>query len=276
MAAVVIIDTHTHVVSTDEQRFPLVCVATEPDDPSAWPLHARISAVELAAEMEACGVGRACLVQGFAAYRFDNRYTVEAAEARPDRFVSVCALDSQDPQSPVQLEALSAHPRLRGVRLVTGFMEEDEGLEGEGAQRIWDAADRLGLVVVAFAFAPQLEALTRAARLHAARPVVLDHCGFLDLTREFERLEPLAALENVHLKVSSRVLVQDDPARLVRRLADRFGAARLMWGSDFPASHERSYRDWVELARAGAERLSDDEADRFLGATALELWPELA
>ena len=49
----------------------------------------------------------------------------------------------------------------------------------------------------------------------------------------------------------------------------------MLWGSDFPASHERSYAEWVELARAGTRSLSSDEGERFLGGTALSLWPEL-
>ena len=271
-----IIDTHTHVVSADEERYPLQCSPTEAADPTSWPLHARVTAEELAAEMRACGVDRACLVQGWAAYRFDNRYTLQAAESDPSRFVSVCALDTQDPQAAARLEAMAAHQRLRGVRLVSGFIGAGDGLASAGAQQVWDAADRIGLVVVAFTLGNQLESLAEAARRHGDHPVVLDHCGFVDVVKDFERLDPLARLEHVYLKVSTRVLNQGQPAHTVRRLADRFGAGRLMWGSDFPASHDRSYREWVALARAGAGRLSEDETDQFLGGTALQLWPELA
>lgn len=271
-----IVDTHTHVVSADEGRYPLLCTTTDAADPSSWPVYARVSAEELASEMADCGVERACLVQGFAAYRFDNRYTVAAAESDPTRFVSVCALDTQDPEAAAQLESLAAaNPRMRGVRLVSGFMQGDPGLASPGTQHVWEAADGLGLVVVAFTLGDQLENFAAGARSHAQRPVVLDHCGFIDVLEDFDRLAPLAPLENVHLKVSTRVLVQGDPARIVRRLADHFGAARLLWGSDYPASHERSYPEWVELARASTSHLSKDEANRFLGGTALKLWPEL-
>jgi len=271
-----IIDTHTHVVATDEERYPLRCSTTDPADPSSWPLHARVTADELAAQMQRCGVARACLVQGWAAYQFDNRYTLAAAENDPAHFISVCAVDTQDPQAPAQLEAMTAKPRLRGVRLVSGFMQGDDSLDSAGAQDVWDAADRLGLVVAAFTLGDQLDSFIAAARSHTQHAVVLDHCAFVDVAKDFERLSPLAQLENVHLKVSTRVLSQGDPAGIVRQLADRFGADRLLWGSDFPASHERGYGDWVALARAGTAKLSGDEADQFLSGTALELWPELA
>jgi predicted TIM-barrel fold metal-dependent hydrolase len=275
MGITVIVDTHTHVVSSDEARYPLQCIATRADDPSSWPLHARVTAEELATEMLASGVERACLVQGWAAYQFDNRYTLAAAEADAAHFVSVCALDTQDPQAPSQLEAMTARPRLRGIRLVSGFMQTGDSLDSAGAQAVWDAADRLGLVVVAFTFADQLEPFVSAARIHGQHPVVLDHCAFVDVVKDFERLAPIARLENVYLKVSTRILSQGEPARIVRQLVNRFGAERLMWGSDYPASHERSYREWVELARAATEGLSEGEAERFLSGTALELWPEL-
>lgn len=269
-----IIDTHTHVVSADEDQYPIQCTVTDPDDPSSWPLVARVTVETLADEMSAAGVGAACLVQGYAAYRFDNRYAIEAAERDPARFVSVCAIDTQDPQAPSELEALARNPTMRGIRLVSGFMAGDPGLGSPGAQNLWDTADRLGLVVVAFTLGDQLEGFAAAARAHSEHPVILDHCGFVDVIREFDRLEGLAALENLYLKVSTRVLVQNDPVRIVDRLANHFGAERLLWGSDYPASHDRSYSDWVALAQASTRNLSQEQADRFLAGTALELWPE--
>lgn len=271
-----IVDTHTHVVSSDEERYPLQCTTTDPADPSSWPVHARITAVELSREMAECEVERACLVQGFAAYQYNNSYTIDAAENDPARFVSVCVVDTADPESPTQLERLTSHSRMRGVRLVTGFMEGDPGLDSPEAQNIWDAADDLGIVVVAFTLGEQLETLASAAHAHRERPVVLDHCGFVDVSQDFQRLAALAPLDNLVLKVSTRVLVQDEPAGIVRQLADRFGAERLMWGSDYPASHQRSYRDWVQLAQASTSQLSSEESEHFLGRTALRLWPELA
>jgi predicted TIM-barrel fold metal-dependent hydrolase len=272
----VIVDSHTHVVSADEGEYPLQCTTTDPTDPSSWPVHARVTATELSCEMTECGVERACLVQGFAAYQYDNRYTIDSAETDPDRFVSVCVVDTLDAEAPGQLEQLARRSRMRGVRLVTGFIKGDAGLDSPGAQSVWDAADGLGLVVVAFTLGDQLETLARAARAHGQRPVVLDHCGFVDVAKDFERLAELAPLDNLVLKVSTRVLVQDDPTRIVRQLADRFGAGRLMWGSDYPASHERSYSDWVQLAQTSTSQLSSEETEHFLGRTALQLWPELA
>ena len=270
-----IVDAHTHVVSADEARYPLQCTATDPDDPSAWPLVARLTVEDLAREMTASGVERACLVQGYAAYRFDNDYVVDAAERHADRFVSICAVDLDDPGSPVALETLARSSRLRGVRLVSGFSDTDPTLDCAEARRVWDVAARCGLVVVAFPLRDRLHGLAAAARRHPAHPVVLDHCGFVDVAQELDRLAPFAELENIFLKVSTRVLLQHEPAATLERLVDRFGIDRLLWGSDYPASHERGYGDWVTLARTATRRLASAEAERFLSGTALALWPEL-
>ncbi len=59
-------------------------------------------------------------------------------------------------------------------------------------------------------------------------------------------------------------------------MCDVFGVERLMWGSDFPQHHSEPYAEIVDLARHSCSRLTESEQARFLGGTALELWPELA
>jgi predicted TIM-barrel fold metal-dependent hydrolase len=91
----------------------------------------------------------------------------------------------------------------------------------------------------------------------------------------------LARFPNLRLKVTTHVLRVADkdpagPAALVDHLARHFGADRLLWGSDYSQTHDRSYADMVALARLAAASLRADERERFLGGTALELWPELA
>ena len=100
--------------------------------------------------------------------------------------------------------------------------------------------------------------------------VVIDHCGFVDLTGPSAELEPLTALPNVHLKVTGHVLHElDDPAGVVAGLARRFGEDRLVWGSDWPQTGF-GYDESVTLARRAAASLRD--AAGFLGDTARALY----
>ncbi len=64
-----------------------------------------------------------------------------------------------------------------------------------------------------------------------------------------------------------------DPVDLVDRLAAVFGAERLMWGSDFPQTHDRPYPELVDLGRRACARLSAGDQAAFLGGTALTLTP---
>ncbi len=122
---------------------------------------------------------------------------------------------------------------------------------------------------------------------HPGVPVVLDHCGFPDLRGgpPFTGAAPLLALAEhpgLHLKVTSHVLEAagaDDPAAagaFVEHLVAAFGAERLVWGSDYPQTHGRTYAELVALGRDACRALSDADQARVLGENALRLWPSLA
>jgi L-fuconolactonase len=115
--------------------------------------------------------------------------------------------------------------------------------------------------------------------------VALDHCGFPDLRggppyAKAEDLFGLAALPNVSLKVSGHLLKHAEAAGdhrdLVDQLSAAFGADRLLWGSDYPQTHDRSYAALVELGRGACSRLPLADQYAFLGENALRLWPRLA
>ncbi len=55
-----------------------------------------------------------------------------------------------------------------------------------------------------------------------------------------------------------------------------FGAERLVWGSDYPQTHDRTYAELVDLGRASCAALSESDRDEVLGGNALRLWPALA
>jgi len=134
--------------------------------------------------------------------------------------------------------------------------------------------------------ARQIAKLASALRRFPTTPVALDHCGFPDLRggppyARASALLDLASFPNLRLKVTTHVLrlAEKDaagPAPFVDLLAARFGASRLLWGSDYSQTHDRSYADMVALARRASANLSEADQVRFLGGTALELWPELA
>ena len=112
-------------------------------------------------------------------------------------------------------------------------------------------------------------------------PVSLDHCGFPPLAgapwREAEPLFRLAELPNLHCKVTTNVIDLasahwGSPGSFVTELVHHFGADRVMWGSDFCQTHDRTYPELVALARDAFSELPRPDRAKCLGATAARLW----
>jgi L-fuconolactonase len=278
-----IVDTHVHVVAADTARYPLRPSGVG----SEWFREHPVGVEEYAATARAAGVERAVLVQAHGAYGSDNRYVLDAVAAAPDHFVSVGIVDPADPDPPATLRALARARGFAGVRLFGIGPTPPKWFDGPTGVALWAAAIDLGLRIVATLLAPDLPRLVRMVEQFPDAPVVLDHCGFPDLAggppyRAAGPLFALADLPSVHLKVTSHLLEDAEqrspggPAALVERLVDVFGAERLVWGSDYPQTHDRSYAELVELGRAACATRTPAEQDAVLGGNALRLWPALA
>lgn len=269
-----IVDTHTHIVAEDEQRYPL-----SPRPLSGeWYKEAPCSADRLLVKMEETGVDRAVLVQPMGAYSFDNRYTADSAVAHPDRFVSACCVDL-DAESPVEtLTHWVQEKGMRGVRLFA-LARGDSWLAKPRTFPVWERAAELGIHVIVTIFGHQLDDLRRMLERYPSIDVSLDHCAFPNMTAP-DTLFAMADLGNLHLKVSTHVLdaatsFEGSPQPFVHRLVDVFGAQRVMWGSDFCQTHDRSYAELVDLGRAAFAELDRHDRDACMAGTALRLWPSL-
>jgi predicted TIM-barrel fold metal-dependent hydrolase len=116
-------------------------------------------------------------------------------------------------------------------------------------------------------------------------PILLDHVGGIGAGtgQPAEVLDTLLGLAayNVYLKVSTVNLAPLEAAgetalALWRPIVARYGARRLLWGSNYPVSQEGSYADMVALGRRALPFLDDAERGAFLGGAAVHLWPQLA
>ena len=277
-----IVDTHVHVVAPDEVRYPLhpSGVGTQ------WFREHPVSVEQFAAAARDAGVERAVLVQAHGAYGADNRYVVDAVATAPDRFVSVCIVDPDDPDPAATLRALARQPGVAGVRLFGIGTAPPAWFDDAAGAALWNAAIDLELGLVATLLTPELPRLVRMVAQFPDVPVVLDHCGFPDLTGgpPYPAAGPLFALADlpsVHLKVTSHLLEDaesgsaDGATALVDRLAANFGPERLVWGSDYPQTHDRPYDQLVALGRRAAASLPPADRDAFLSGNALRLWPAL-
>jgi L-fuconolactonase len=294
-------DTHAHVLSADVDRYPYSTLrggAKPPVSPLVFPVE------ELIRALDAGGVAYACIVQRATLYGYDNRYALDAAATWPDRFVPVVVLDAQDPASPGKLRDLAATGRLGGLRLVApGLTEKDTAwLDSGEALDLWRAASGLALPVTVIFYRRNNEA-GRAALLGIARrfrdlPILIDHVGVPHASTPETRwaasqgidyvippppgfgidesLAQFGDLGHVHFKVTDinfDRLEQGhfDSAAFVRALVERFGAERLLWGSDVGQS-PAPYGDKLERLRTSAVGLNAQQRAQLFGGTARRLY----
>ncbi len=275
-----LIDTHTHVVSDDPSRFPL-----DPGMPASWYIDAPVAVERFVHLMDEADVDRAVLVQGFGPYKYDNRYVTDSGLRYPDRFSTVCVVGYENDS----VERLTYWVKERGVRGVRVFASGRAGgsewLEDESSDALWRCAIGLGIPIVVQLMSAHIPGLHRVMERFPDTPLLLDHCGFPDLSggppyEKAQGLFDLASFPQVHLKVTSNVLTPagadgGDPRNFVERLVATFGADKLMWGSDYCQTYDRPYAELVELGRAACSSLSPEEQTWFQGETALKFWPEL-
>jgi len=277
-----IVDTHTHVAGADRDRYPL----HRPPTPlgSDWVDQHPLDAEGLVATLDAHGVHGAVLVQAVGTYGFDNSYVADAVAVAPGRLTGLSVIDMR---SPDRVETLTSWARrgIGGTRLFNVPPADPPWIGTATSAEVLDHARRLGLRVTACILAGDLPAVGALLEQAGDLPVALDHCGFAAVgdpsSATMETLGQLAVHPNLRLKVTTTILrmqppVVGDERDVLERLCAVFGAERLMWGSDYPQHFEETYGQHVALARWASSRLPAADQERFLGGTALELWPELA
>jgi len=274
-----IVESHCHIISGDQRNYPRDLGS----NPAGWVRD--LPAEEFLNLMSGAGVDRAVLVQAFGAYRYDNSYVAKSAERYPDRFVAVCIIDPMQPDAPEKLDYCVNQQGIRGLRVVT-WTEPPTMLDDPRISPLWQRAAELRIPVCVLTTFNQVPRLRPVLERFPELRLALDHLGLLGLGdgpahRAAEPLFELARFPNFYGKFSSWTigsLVRSGKNVCVdffHRLIDAFGADRLMWGSNFPASNERSYRGFVELAQEQLAFLSAEEQRWLFGETALCLWPTL-
>lgn len=148
---------------------------------------------------------------------------------------------------------------------------------------IWLAAAELRLPVL---LSGEVTYENLAALIKRYRDVrfVLDHIGRPDLNNGIPAgLKNLVGEENLFLKFSSYVVEEAendgmDAGKLLAWLVENFGADKLMWGSNYPSSHEPrwSYSACVETVKSMVKSYEPKQQRQILSETAITVWPALA
>lgn len=295
-------DTHAHLIADDPVAYP---PSPMRGTTTFTTMTYTATADWLIGQMDAHGVAQACVVQRGHVYGYDNSYIIDSAKRFPDRFVPVVILDAQNPQTPATLTRMVREDGVRGVRFAQTLFEDygTNWMNSPAAMDCWRTAADLGIPVAIIFYRLHLPwtlpALKFVAEQVPALNLIIDHVGTAHTasTPEMNRyrangfdatlpgppdygidatIAMFERMPQVRFKLTEIVLdrLADqgvEPARFVRVLADRFGAERLMWGSDLGQS-EKSYDVKASMARDAAGLLNDEERRSFLHDTAARVY----
>jgi L-fuconolactonase len=279
-----LIDIHSHVISTDESRYPRAPIGGHQSD---WSKKRPVGTEQMIAAMNAAGVDKAVLVQASTCYGHDNSYVADAVAAHPERFTGVFSADVLAPDARERMTHWMGKG-LTGMRLfTTGSTMPDQAdwLDDPRCFPAWDLAQSAKLPVclqmTAKAIPQLLDLIGRFPRVR----VILDHCARPHLEdgppyAGAAGLWGLARHENVFLKITPHNFLGArkglaTPQSFFEKLIADFGAERVAWGSNFP-THEGSLPELLAMARESVGFASGEDKEWIFGRTAQVLYPAFA
>lgn len=286
-----IFDSHAHLVSADVEAYPPTPLTGkltpgEYDDP--------MTAEKLLAAMAGAGVAMACAVQRAHVYGYNNRYVLDSVAVSGGRLRAVPVLDARDPATPIEIARLAREEGIAGLRFASPTFPDTtaEWIDSDAAGASWRACLEAGLPVCIHTLHVQrgfvVPLLVKAAARFPDLTIVVDHVGgahashveqrFLaaqgktPVAATWDELQVLADQPNLVMKVSTINLESEaDPAAFMNGLVDRFGAGRLIWGSDVGQSRA-DYAGMVQLARDAVSQLPEQAARAILHDNAMRLY----
>lgn len=279
----IIVDTHPHVVSADSERYPISPLG---GTRSAWSNDHSVTTEQLIDAMDEAGVAKAALVHSSTTYGFACGYAADAIAAYPDRFtgvfsVNVLADDAVDRMREWFAKGLTGmRIYVKGRTVTSAWLTLDD----PRLAPVYACAAEAGITVaVNVNAADGFQSLENALRQHPDVKFFLDHAGRADFSDgpPFAGATPLFQLSryrNLYLKITSVNFLKgkgwEKPAPIIERLASEFGADRMAWGSNYPAS-PGSLADLLAMARTGCATLSENDREWVFSKTALSLYPAL-
>jgi predicted TIM-barrel fold metal-dependent hydrolase len=213
-------------------------------------------------------------------------YACDAAAAYPGRFTVVGSVDVLADEAPERIAHWMARG-LTGLRLFTGGSTaafDPSWIDDKRSFPVWELAGELGVSICLQTDAGGLTQVAGLAKRFPAVKILIDHFGRPDLSdgapyRKASAHFGLAPFENIHFKLTPRTFIDDlkgeaTAETLFPRLVQEFGAHRLAWGSNFPAS-QGTLADNLTRARACLDSLSDEDRSWIFARTAQSLYPAL-
>ena len=277
-----IIDSHTHVIATDNERYPTGPIGGRQSD---WSIEHPVDVGGLLRALDDAGIDRAVAVQASTVYGHDNSYLADSVRAHPDRLIGVYSVDAVADDAVDRIQHWQDQG-LAGFRLFTTgttMPGQADWLGHPDSYPAWEYAEAHDIPVCLQMTIGGIPALRRTLESFPRTRVVLDHCARPDLSDgapygAAKQLFELAEFAGVHLKLTHRAIsaagqgsstVEDFLAALL----ESYGAARLMWGSNFPAA-AGPLRELLADATSSLSSLAASDAAEVFGGTVARFYGE--
>jgi predicted TIM-barrel fold metal-dependent hydrolase len=276
-------DIHPHIISPDDERFPRSPLGGEQSD---WSRDRPVTIEDMVAAMDEAGVASSALVQAASCYGFDNSYVAHAVKRFPDRFTAVGTIDVLAPDAVEVLKGWTEQG-ITGLRLYTGGSKlkfDFSWLDDPKSFPVWDFAGETGIPICVQGRVPAFPIIVGLAKRFPGTRLILDHLARMDTTDgpPYANAEPLFNLAehaNIFLKVTPRSFDlansgKASPDTFFPKLVSVFGADRIAFGSNYPAS-VGTLKEIVETAKHNLKALKPEDRDLILGGTSEILYPSL-
>ena len=280
-------DTHGHFYTNDVDKYPFNSRTARygPEIMVAKAMRYPQTPKEVFAFWDECNIAKGAGVQYSSTYRFDNSYLLDISAEHPDRIIPVVILDPVAEDTPAQLEKMARENRIAGVRF-TGTPTRPEGAPAgpggppssdfvflsDAAAHSWEAANRLGLLIVLMPIGGDTPGAMAKVAEHAARypnvNILLDHIGFPrpELGPNFGLSPQHRALtehKNVYYKYTTLLIEMLHAAHVpfrpfLEHMVETFGADQMTWGSDVGNTPGSMFM-WVQHALDSASGLTEQQ-----------------
>jgi predicted TIM-barrel fold metal-dependent hydrolase len=278
------IDIHPHVISTDTKRYPCAPVGGHKSD---WSRERPVSVEQMIAAMDQAQIAKSVLVQASTCYGHDNSYVADAVADHPDRFTGVFSVDVLAPDAPDKIRYWVGR-KLTGMRLFTAgstMPNQADWVDDPRSFPAWECAGDLGIPVcmqMTVKAIPQLIHMlerfpnVRVILDHLAKPTLSDGPPYTGAAEVFR----LADFKNLYLKLTPRTVTEAQNGKATHAtffplLVSKFGASRIVWGSNYPAS-EGTLPGLLKMSQSALSVLRSGDRDWIFARTALVLYPALA
>jgi predicted TIM-barrel fold metal-dependent hydrolase len=278
------IDIHPHVISGDTTRYPNAPLGGQKSD---WSRQRPVNVEQMIVAMDQAGIAKSALVQASTCYGHDNSYIADAIAAHPDRFTGVFSVDVLAPDAPEKIRYWVGR-RLTGMRLFTAgstMLNQADWVDDPRSFPAWECAGQLGIPVcmqMTVKAIPQLiHMLERFPKVsvildHLAKPALSDGPPYAAAANVFR----LADFKNLFLKLTPRTVAEAQNGKATHAtffplLVSKFGASRIAWGSNYPAS-EGTLPELLKGSQAALSVLPAEDRDWIFSKTAMTLYPTLA